>query len=77
MALQTLSMCMNMPCLHYSACDKHVKELVDVLKECADKCLQNARVEVEKTYGEIENKLEPINIGVSYDGTWQKRGFTT
>lgn len=57
MALQTFSMCMKMPCLHHSAFDKHFKELVVVSTVCANKCLQNARVEVEKAFIEIETIL--------------------
>lgn len=80
MAIETFSMCMNMPCLQQSAFGKHVKALVDVSKQCAEECLKNARVEVEKAYSEIEHTFDnakPINIGVSYDGSWQKRGFTS
>lgn len=37
-----------------------------------------ARTEVIKCYGDINNSVdEVIDITVSYDGTWQKRGFTS
>jgi len=42
MAMQTFSMCMNMPCLHHSAFDKHMRQLVVVSKQCSEECLKNA-----------------------------------
>lgn len=80
MSMQTFSMSMNMPCLNHSAFDSHIRQLVDVVNRCTDDCLKKARAEVEKAYSEIEQKMDlvkPINIGVSYDGSWQKRGFTS
>lgn len=54
--------------------------IVDTAKQYSKSSLQNARVEVEKAYGEIKNTVEmqkPLDITVSYDGSWQKRGFTS
>ncbi|XP_054260040.1 uncharacterized protein LOC128984722 [Macrosteles quadrilineatus] len=66
-----------MPCLHHSAFDKHMQILVNVSKQCSEETLKNARVEVEKAHSDTLDIVKPIDIGVSYDGAWQKRGFTS
>lgn len=53
--------------------------IVDIAKEHVDSVLKNPRVEVQKAYCELEPTLEikkPLDITVSYDGSWQKRGLT-
>lgn len=78
--LQTFCMGLNMPCINHSAYDKQMNIIVDIAKEHVDSVLKNARVEVQKAYCELEPTLEikkPLDITVSYDGSWQKRGFTS
>lgn len=78
--LEIFSMGLNMPCIHHSAYDKQIDIIVDLAKEHVQDSLNNARTEVTKAYLELENSLEirkPLDITVSYDGSWQKRGFTS
>lgn len=80
MAMESFSMCMNMPCLQQSSYNKHIKSLVGFSIQSTEECMKKARIEVEKAYCNIENTLDiakPIDIAVSYDGSWQKRGFTS
>lgn len=80
MAMETFSMGMNMPCLSHSSYDKQIVKVTNQTTVYAKDSLQKARKEVEKAYLEIEGKLDiekPINISVSYDGSWHKRGFTS
>lgn len=78
--LETLSMGMNMPCIHHSAYDKQIIVLQKSANQQALESMKRARVEVEKAYAELTESLDmpkPIDIAVSYDGSWQKRGFTS
>lgn len=82
MGLQTLSMGMNMPCINHSAYDKQIKIIQKAAKQHTEESLKRARVEVEKVYSVLKaypdfDMPKPIDIAVSYDGSWQKRGFTS
>lgn len=78
--MEKFCMGMNMPCLSHSSYDKQIVKVTNQTTVYAKDSLQKARKEVEKAYLEIEGKLDiekPINISVSYDGSWHKRGFTS
>lgn len=79
-AIETFCMGLNMPCITHKSYDKQIEKVTAYTSLHAQEALQRARHEVEKVYSELQGSLnleKPINIAVSYDGTWQKRGFTS
>lgn len=58
-------------------CNKHVIALRDAYKDEVNQSLVEARTEVRKCYGHFNDEKQVLDITVSYDGTWQKRGFTS
>lgn len=56
----------------------HIKALHSEFRKEVDQLLACARNEVRKCFSDI-NDLEDVvtDVTVSYDGTWQKRGFTS
>lgn len=80
MAMETFCMGLNMPCMSHSIYDSHVVKVTNQVNLYTQESLKRARIEVIKAYSEIEGSLDhegPMNIAVSYDGSWQKRGFTS
>lgn len=79
-ALETFCMVMNMKPMNHRSYFSHIIALHKEFREEVDLSLVSARNEVRKCYGEIDNSgnnVGLIGITVSYDGTWQKRGFTS
>lgn len=59
---------------------KHLNNLAEGTKDLERKVLKKAREAVRDAQEAIDPSLrnaEVLDIGVSYDGTWQKRGFTS
>lgn len=79
--METFSMHLNMKAIACKAYDRHLDQLHTTYAEAASETLEKARVEVRKAYTLLENLpidyAGPIDISVSYDGSWQKRGFTS
>lgn len=79
--LQTFSMHLNMKPIQLKSYKWHLDKIHTIYVESAKENLEKARCEVCKTYTQVENlPLDfegPYNISVSYDGGWQKRGFTS
>ena len=78
--LVTLSSILNMPCMTKSAYRTQLENILEVLEsECKDEMKRvgvNVRETVLKENGEVDNG-QPVEIAVSFDGTWAKRGFTS
>lgn len=79
--METFSMHLNMKAIACKAYDRHLDQLHTTYAEAASETLEKARVEVRKAYKLLENLpidyAGPIDISVSYDSSWQKRGFTS
>lgn len=76
-ALETFSMTMNMKPIQFESYNKHILNLCDIYRLQAKRTLEEARAEVQKCYGMMDAEGSVLDITVSYDGTWQKRGFTS
>ena len=78
--LLTLSSILNMPCMTKSTYHIQLENILEVLEsECKDEMKRvgvNVRETVLKENGEVDNG-QPVEIAVSFDGTWAKRGFTS
>ena len=64
---------MPSPC-NSSAWNKHVNTLYEAHKKVVAKNLKNAREKVSSLHETNESNV--VEIAVSYDGTWSKRGYT-
>ena len=71
----------NMPCLSRAAYYKQVDIIADTLKCVAQEELvsagQRLRELVSKETGQEFSDTDVIDVAVSFDGTWAKRGFTS
>lgn len=61
---------LNLPCISKSAYKKQEEKLLKVVSEVAEESMKNAAAEVI-------TKTNSNECGVSVDGTWQRRGFTS
>lgn len=80
--MEAFSMAMNMKSMSSKAYNCHIKQMHDKYVTVANDSMEKARIEVRKAYSVIDNisldEMEKIiNISVSFDGSWQKRGFTS
>lgn len=79
--METFGMYLNMKPIQKKSYSWHMNKIHRIAQESAEANLEAARCEVRKAYMEIENlPLDykgPMDISVSYDGSWQKRGFTS
>lgn len=79
--MESFSMSMNMKPMTSKAYNGHLKTIHSLYSEFTKESLEKSRTEVRKAYCDINNtpldEPGPINISVSYDGSWQKRGFTS
>lgn len=66
---------LNMPALSKAPYVAHENRLLRVFAEVADKCMGNAASEIAQKIENVPDK--PIECGVSVDGTWQRRGYTS
>lgn len=78
--LATLCSTLNMPCMSTTAYYKQMDNIMDVLEsECKEEMIRvgaKARDAILKENKEADNE-QPVDIAVSFDGTWAKRGFTS
>ncbi|XP_076462944.1 uncharacterized protein LOC143295248 [Babylonia areolata] len=85
-SLQTFSTVMGIPGMRLKTFQTHDKKVTaaeiesgSTLLECTAATIRQAYAETVEDLQEALDKGENpvINISVSYDGTWQKRGFTS
>ena len=80
--LETFSMHFNMKPMQSKAYILHEKPLCKIVEANVQRNLEQARVDVRKVYEVLESLDESdddtpiIDLTVSYDGSWHKRGFT-
>lgn len=78
--IETFCMYMGMQSMTRQSFDSHVKSLVKDLKAFRDKVLEEAAKITREYYESADPSLKgqkTIDAYVSYDGSWQKRGFTS
>lgn len=78
--MEKLSMTANISVMSRPTFGKHLHAVAEDSGKFMDEVLARARDIVKKTYRLLNPDLEDtdvIDITVSYDGTWQKRGFTS
>ncbi|KAK7088262.1 hypothetical protein V1264_022198 [Littorina saxatilis] len=82
--LETFSAVMGIPAMHLKTYQRHDKKVTAAEMEAGSAMLQRSAAAVQKAYAETDEDLREaldrgenpiINISVSYDGTWQKRGL--
>lgn len=71
-------MALNMKPIHFRTFQSSIRGLHTSSRAEVEKNLAMARNEVRKSYSKLDDKDDTIlDITVSYDGSWQKRGFTS
>lgn len=78
-ALEVFSMQLNMNAMRINAYNFHRKALIAASKINVQRNLEEARSEVRKSQMILEDvdEAKPLDLTVSYDGSWHKRGFTS
>ena len=79
-SLQEFCRVMGLPGISINTYQSHTKILHDKCNRAAEENLQQAARTVRQAYEDADPDLvgqEVIDIAVSYDGTWQKRGHTS
>lgn len=80
-ALETFSMHMNMKSMQTKTYRSHKKALLVAATKIVTRNLELARCEVRKANSSFPDPeigpSAPIDLTVSYDGSWHKRGFTS
>ncbi|GFV23431.1 uncharacterized protein TNCV_4781431 [Trichonephila clavipes] len=79
-ALETFSSVLNMPTMDRKAFAKCMHNLSVKNKEVKKKMLEMSRQAAREAHVKVDASLknqEIIDVSVSYDGTWQKRGHTS
>ena len=69
-----------MPNMHLNTYQQNDKKVLAAEIEIGECCLQSAALEIRAAYFETsaeDDAPEVIDICVSYDGTWMKRGFSS
>lgn len=78
--MERLAIAVNMKCMSRKTYSKFVKLIAEESAEFIDDVLLLARHTVKEAHAELDSSLsdEPIvEITVSFDGSWHKRGFTS
>ncbi|XDV25679.1 hypothetical protein PO909_029555 [Leuciscus waleckii] len=85
-ALREVSKVLGIPSLHLKTYQRHDKRVTVAEIERGLESLHKAREQIRQAYSDVDPELAEllredadavINIGVSFDGTWKKRGFTS
>ena len=79
-AMEQFSMIMGLPILSSSNYSAHINKLAEENKIIKEKVMEEAWEAVRQAHITVNPELigqEIIDIGVSYDGTWHKRGHTS
>jgi len=69
---------MDMPAMHHSTFNTHMKEVTSANMRLVTSVLDEAAQVVRKAHKELDPSIDEngiIDITVSYDGTWMTRGF--
>ena len=75
-----MCMVLNMHCMSSRSFYNHLDTLSKEVNDLENKVLESARNEVREAYLVINPELSNdtvLDVAGSYDGTWQKRGFTS
>ncbi|KAK3923748.1 Aspartyl/glutamyl-tRNA(Asn/Gln) amidotransferase subunit B [Frankliniella fusca] len=78
--MTTFSQTMGMNCMSKPSFDDHRKALYQDVKKFKEVVLSESRQLVREAYEMEDDTLKGqavIDVDVSYDGTWQKKGFTS
>lgn len=75
-AMQMFAGFLNMNSLSSRSFTQHVKQLKFASQKTVQTDLEKVRILVKKAYVDVPAD-EPIDISVSFDATWQKRGHTS
>ncbi|KAK7881448.1 hypothetical protein WMY93_029857 [Mugilogobius chulae] len=84
-ALKKISKVLGIPTLHLKTYQRHDRKVTVAEVDRGLASLQRSREQIRQAYADIdpevaqllsEDEEAVINIGVSFDGTWHKRGFT-
>ena len=62
--------------MHHKTYDKHQGKLKQVCQDETDSNLLRA-ADIRSLYKDVDDEEEVMDITVSFDGTWQKRGFSS
>lgn len=79
-ALETFSMALGMPTMDSKTFQRCFSSVIEQKSKLKDEMFKISRETVRKVYLEAGNSVQEddvIDISVSYDGTWQKRGHTS
>ncbi|KAJ4425367.1 hypothetical protein ANN_27982 [Periplaneta americana] len=79
-AMEQHCMAMGMAGLSSPSFNSHLIKLTEENKLVRQHVLRNAHSAVRRAHMEVDSSIsdsDVINIGVSYDGTWMKRGHTS
>ncbi|GFV11092.1 uncharacterized protein TNCV_2718361 [Trichonephila clavipes] len=79
-ALETFSSVLNMPTMDRKTFAKCLQNLSEKNKEVKKKMLEMSRQAAREAHVKVDASLknqEIIDVSVSYDGTWKKRGHTS
>ncbi|KAJ4445343.1 hypothetical protein ANN_07148 [Periplaneta americana] len=79
-SLQLFCSSMNMKPMTHKTFDMHLTKIKAVCREVVSNVLSQTRQSVKEAYFEVDPAIAnnpTLDITVSYDGTWQKRGHTS
>lgn len=79
-SLQLFCSSMNMKPMTHKTFDMHITKIKAVCREVVSNVLSQTRQSVKEAYFEVDPAIAnnpTLDITVSYDGTWQKRGHTS
>ena len=76
-ALQKFQTVLGLNNMHVKTFQRHNRKVHQACQSVADTSLDTASEIIRGVYGDLMDDAGVIDITVSYDGTWQKRGFTS
>ena len=76
-ALQTVQKVLGVNNMHIRTFERHNRKLQKACQSVADTNLDTAAEVIRGVYGDLMDNTGVIDLTASYDGTWQKRGFTS
>lgn len=79
-AMETFSLSLGMKTMDRKTFDKCVLQLAEEGKLVREKVLNMARIKVRDEHQKLDSSIGDdniIDIGVSFDGSWQKRGYSS
>ena len=74
---ETLQTVLGMNDMHVKAYQQHHRSLQQACQSVADANMNTAAEVIRGVYGDLMDDDGVIDMTVSYDGTWQKRGLTS